>query len=77
MRVFRELPPADWRSVGPTAQAAERAGFDALMTIGMGDDVLAPLAFAAVATERVELTPSAAVAFHRMPHAFRGFKTGG
>jgi hypothetical protein len=29
MRVFTELPPADWRSVGPAAQAAEAAGFEA------------------------------------------------
>ena len=67
MRVFTELPPADWRSVGPAAQAAEAAGFDALMTTELGHDVLAPLAFAAVATERVELTPSIAVAFPRSP----------
>jgi probable F420-dependent oxidoreductase len=67
MRVFTELPPADWRSVGPAAQAAEATGFDALMTTELGHDVLAPLAFAAVATERVELTPSIAVAFPRSP----------
>jgi probable F420-dependent oxidoreductase len=67
MRVFTELPPADWRSVGPAAQAAEAAGFDALMTTELGHDVLAPLAFAAVATERAELTPSIAVAFPRSP----------
>lgn len=67
MRVFTELPLADWRSVGPAAQAAEAAGFDALMTVELGHDVLAPLAFAAVATEHVELTPSIAVAFPRSP----------
>jgi probable F420-dependent oxidoreductase len=67
MRVFTELPPADWRTVGPAALAAEAAGFDALMTVELGHDVLAPLAFAAVATERVELTPSIAVAFPRSP----------
>jgi probable F420-dependent oxidoreductase len=67
VRVFTEVPPADWRSVGPAAEAAEAAGFDALMTVELGHDVLAPLAFAAVATERVELTPSIAVAFPRSP----------
>ena len=67
MRVFTEVPPADWRSAGPAAEAAEAAGFDALMTVELGHDVLAPLAFAAVATERVELTPSIAVAFPRSP----------
>jgi probable F420-dependent oxidoreductase len=67
MRVFTEVPPADWREVGPAARAAEAAGFDALMTVELGHDVLAPLAFAAVATQRVELTPSIAVAFPRSP----------
>jgi probable F420-dependent oxidoreductase len=67
LRVFTELPLGDWRGVGPVAQAAEAAGFDVLMTVELGHDVLAPLAFAAVATQRVELTPSIAVAFPRSP----------
>src|SRR5258708_22843155 len=67
VRVLTEVLPADWRSAGPTAEAAEAAGFDALMTVELGHDVLAPLAFAAVATEPVELTPSIAVAFPRSP----------
>lgn len=67
MRVFTSLPAADWRSVGPAARAAEAAGFDALMTVELGHDVFAPLAFAAVATERIELTTSIAVAFPRSP----------
>ena len=37
------------------------------MTVELGHDPFAPLAFAAVATERVELTPSVAVAFPRSP----------
>ncbi len=41
MRVFTELPPTDWRSVGPVARSAELAGFDALMTVELGNDVLA------------------------------------
>src|SRR5206468_5399690 len=52
---------------GRAAEAAEAAGFDALMTVELGHDVLAPLAVAAMATERVELTPSVAVAFPRSP----------
>src|SRR5437868_13709401 len=67
LRVFTEVPPAGWRSVGPAAEAAEAAGFDALMTVELGHDVLAPLAFAALATQRVELTPSIAGAFPRSP----------
>ena len=67
MRVFTSLPLREWREVGPTARDAEAAGFDALMTVELGHDVFAPLAFAALATERVELTPSIAVAFPRSP----------
>jgi probable F420-dependent oxidoreductase len=67
MRVFTTLPMADWREAGPVARAAEEAGFDAVMTVELGHDVFAPLGFAALATQRVELTPSIAVAFPRSP----------
>lgn len=67
MRVFTDLPLADWGRVAPAARAAENAGFDALMTVELGHDVFAPLAFAALATERIELTTSIAVAFPRSP----------
>lgn len=67
MRVFTMLPMRFWRDAAPFAAAAETAGFDALMTVELGHDVLTPLAFAALATERIELTPSIAVAFPRSP----------
>jgi probable F420-dependent oxidoreductase len=67
MRVFTTLPMSHWRDTGPFAAAAEGAGFDAVMTVELGHDVFAPLAFAALATERIELTPSIAVAFPRSP----------
>jgi probable F420-dependent oxidoreductase len=67
MRVFALLPQSDWRQAGPAARAAEDAGFDGVMTVELGHDWYAPLAFAAVATQRVELTPSVAVAFPRSP----------
>lgn len=67
MRVFALLPQNDWRAAGPAAQAAEAAGFDALMTVELGHDWYTPLAFGATATQRVELTPSVAVAFPRSP----------
>lgn len=67
MRVFTTLPMADWRQAGPAARAAEQAGFDAVMTIELGHEVFTPLALAALETERVELTPSIAVAFPRSP----------
>ncbi len=67
MRVFTMLPMARWRDAAPFAVAAEAAGFDALMTVELGHEVFTPLAFAALSTERIELTPSIAVAFPRSP----------
>ena len=67
MRIFTMLPMRHWREAGPFGAAAEAAGFDALMTVELGHDVFTPLAFAALATERIELTPSIAVAFPRSP----------
>jgi probable F420-dependent oxidoreductase len=67
MRVFTPLPTRHWRSAGPFAAAAEAAGFDAVMTVELGHDPFTPLGFAALATQRVELTTSVAVAFPRSP----------
>jgi probable F420-dependent oxidoreductase len=67
MRVFTMLAMRHWREAGPFAAAAEAAGFDALMTAELAHDPLTPLAFAALATERIELTPSIVVAFPRSP----------
>ena len=67
MRVFTRLPMHDWNASAQAARDAEDAGFDAVMTVELGHDVFAPLVVAALATERVELTPSVAVAFPRSP----------
>src|SRR5437868_5644147 len=67
MRVFTRLPMQDWKTTAAAARDAEVAGFDAAMTVELGHDPFAPLAIAATATERVELTPSVAVAFPRSP----------
>src|SRR6202140_1410952 len=67
MRVFTVLPLRHWRDAAPAAQAAEAAGFDAVMTVELRHDPFTPLALAALATERVELTPSVAIAFPRSP----------
>jgi probable F420-dependent oxidoreductase len=67
MRVFTALPMTDWRGAGPAARAAEDIGFDVLRTAELGHEVFIPLAFAAFATARVELTPSVAIAFPRSP----------
>jgi len=67
MRVFTLLPMRHWREAGPFAAAAETAGFDAVMTVEVAHDPFTPLALAALATQRIELTPSIAVAFPRSP----------
>jgi probable F420-dependent oxidoreductase len=67
MRVFGPLPMGDWRAAGDVAAAAEDASFDGLMTVELGHDPFAPLAVAALATRRVALTTSVAVAFPRSP----------
>jgi probable F420-dependent oxidoreductase len=72
VRVFTQLPMRHWREAGAAAEAAEAAGFAAVMTVELGHDVFAPLGFAALATKRVELTPSIAVAFPRSPTVMAG-----
>jgi probable F420-dependent oxidoreductase len=67
MRVFTSLPAGRWDGAGRLAAAAETDGFDALATVELGHDPFAPLAFAALATSRIELTTSVAVAFPRSP----------
>ncbi len=67
VRVFTRLAMHDWRVTSHAARQAEAAGYDAAMTVELGHDVFAALAIAALATERVELTPSVAVAFPRSP----------
>src|ERR1700687_2614640 len=65
MRVFTRLPMRHWQETATAARDVEAAGFDAVMTVELGHDVFAPLAIAAMATERVELTPSVAGAVPR------------
>ncbi len=57
----------DWRAVGPAARAAEQTGFDGVVSFEIKTDPFVALAFAAVATERVELGTGIAVAFPRSP----------
>jgi probable F420-dependent oxidoreductase len=67
MRVFARLPMEDWHATAEAARAAETAGYDAAMTVELGHDPFAPLAIAALASQRIELTTSVAVAFPRSP----------
>ncbi|MDE2582010.1 MAG: TIGR03617 family F420-dependent LLM class oxidoreductase [Rhodospirillales bacterium] len=72
MRVAMVLPVEDWRACGPAARAAEEDGFDAVTTNELRHDPFAPLAFAALATEHVELATSVAIAFPRSPMIVAG-----
>ena len=67
MRVFTILPLREWRDAEPAAKAAEAAGFDAVMSVELGHEPFTPLAIAALATSKIELTPSVAIAFPRAP----------
>src|SRR5689334_22471574 len=67
MRVFTRLPMHDWTATQRAARDAEATGYDAVMSVELGHDVFATLTVATMATERIELTPSIAVAFPRSP----------
>jgi probable F420-dependent oxidoreductase len=67
MRVSTTLPSHNWTQCGPAAQQAEADGFDTVQSNEIKHDPFIPLAFAAVATERVQLVTSVAIAFPRSP----------
>ena len=67
MRVSMTLPSHDWAACGPAARQAEEDGFDSVQSNELKHDPFAPLAFAAMATERVQLVTSVAIAFPRSP----------
>ena len=67
MRVSTVLPVQDWRACSRAAREAEEDGFDTVQTNELRHDPFAPLAFAALATERVDLVTSVAIAFPRSP----------
>jgi probable F420-dependent oxidoreductase len=57
----------DWRGVAPAAQRAEALGFDGITSPEIANDPFMPLAFAALATEKIQLGTAIAVAFPRSP----------
>lgn len=67
MRVGTVLPVQDWRQCGPAAQQAEALGLDLVQTNENRHEPFVPLAMAALATTRVELATSVAIAFPRSP----------
>ena len=67
MKIETGIPLNDWRAVGPSARRAEQLGFDGVLSFEIANEPFMPLAFAALATERVRLGTAIAVAFPRSP----------
>jgi len=67
MRVETIVPLDDWRAVGDAAKRAEALGFDGVFTSEIAHDPFIPLAFAALASERLSLSTGIAVCFPRSP----------
>jgi len=67
MRVVTTLPQQDLRLVPSAAKAAEKAGYDGLITMENRNNPFLSHAVAAVSTERVELATAIAIAFSRSP----------
>jgi probable F420-dependent oxidoreductase len=67
MHVSTVLPVDDWRACGPAARQAEEDGFDCVTANELRHEPFTPLAFAALATQRVQLATSVAIAFPRSP----------
>ncbi len=67
MKVTTAIPYKDWRAIGPAAAAAEAEGFEGLTCPELANDPFAPLAIAALATERLQLATSVAISFPRSP----------
>jgi probable F420-dependent oxidoreductase len=67
MLIETGIPLDDWRRVPELAKRAEQAGFDGILSAEIAHDPFVPLAFAAVATERVRLGTAIAVCFPRSP----------
>ncbi len=67
MRVTSHLPPADWRQCGPAAARAEAEGYDGVTMAELAHDPFIPVAIAALATTRIQLSTGVAIAFPRSP----------
>ncbi|HUI17191.1 MAG TPA: TIGR03617 family F420-dependent LLM class oxidoreductase, partial [Alphaproteobacteria bacterium] len=67
MRVALVLPLEDWRRSAAAAEAAEALGVDVVQCNETKHDPFAPLAIAGLATARIALATSVAIAFPRSP----------
>ena len=67
MRIETTIPMDDWQAAADAARTAEKRGFDGVVSFEIAHDPFTPLAFAALATERVRLGTAIAVCFPRSP----------
>jgi probable F420-dependent oxidoreductase len=67
VKILAGVAQDDLNDVAESAQRAERDGYDVLNTLENRHEPFLPLAVAAVATKRVELGTSVAIAFARSP----------
>ncbi len=67
MRVLTNLPQRDLRLVSETARSIEASGYDGVATQENKHEPFMALAVAAVATEKLQLATSVAIAFPRSP----------
>jgi len=69
MHIDTQIRDISLSEVGPEAARLERLGFECLWTFEAKHDPFLPLAFAAAATEKLEVGTNIAVAFARSPYA--------
>jgi probable F420-dependent oxidoreductase len=67
MRIETSIPMNDWKAIAASAAHSEAVGYDGLVSFEIANDPFIPLAFAATATERVQLGTAIAVCFPRSP----------
>lgn len=67
MRVSVGLPVEDWNACAAAARQAEEDGADCVTSNELRHEPFTALAFAALATQRVQLATSVAIAFPRSP----------
>ncbi|MCL2427798.1 MAG: LLM class flavin-dependent oxidoreductase, partial [Alphaproteobacteria bacterium] len=67
MIVTTHIPLREWKEIGPAARQAEADGFDAISFPEIKHDPFAAAALATVATGRIGLVTSVAIAFPRSP----------
>ncbi|NQV21827.1 MAG: TIGR03617 family F420-dependent LLM class oxidoreductase [Rhodospirillales bacterium] len=67
MKVMTRVPLDDWNASAAAAKRTEELGFHGLTSFEIDHDPFIPLAFAAMATNKINLATAIAVAFPRSP----------